>query len=511
MVKTNVSIYLIKDDVTKIIKDGLNKVEISSNKTLYFGTSIVTQPKWVNSFFLEALSTDDSNKMKSTHSKAVLIVDLTVKDKKNRFALTFGYGSSYLEESVYVPRFGLRTVVNLIDDEEIRQIKKIDIAGSQKNSTEQMPVKSAIQDFGFNIETDLISGITGYSKYEGFTGIVTGSDSFSMSIDDNIKSIDSYLIKLYNVYMQEKYKESFEWIDRIQPVKSKVLIERLDTLLLDSINKNELKFWMAVPENIEWNKILGFKYIKNEILDDIDIDKVLIAMNSNIENIAKLKRKKIYLVNVNDEYIKYWSAYNTLYGEIDIDDKHYCINAGKWYEIEKDYTIKIDKAYNDIEISDISFIDYDHEDEKDYNKSFSETSENFILTDSVNIPFGGGYSRFELCDVLDIGNKLIHIKKYAGSAALSHLFNQGATTIEMIRESNDFIKVANTKIQSITDNMDFLIDRNKTYEIVYAIICQDNLRPNIPFFSKIAIKNAIRRINLLNYSVKIKSIKKHNM
>lgn len=59
--------------------------------------------------------------------------------------------------------------------------------------------------------------------------------------------------------------------------------------------------------------------------------------------------------------------------------------------------------------------------------------------DAKVIYYGGGYSSIEVCDVLSKNGELIHVKRHNGSATLSHLFNQGLVSGELIREDRSFL------------------------------------------------------------------------
>ena len=57
--------------------------------------------------------------------------------------------------------------------------------------------------------------------------------------------------------------------------------------------------------------------------------------------------------------------------------------------------------------------------EGDYNAALAASDkERYALMDAKNIPYGGGQSKIELCDVLSEDGRFIHIKKYSGSAVL---------------------------------------------------------------------------------------------
>lgn len=177
-----------------------------------------------------------------------------------------------LADDVVVEDFGLKVVVNSITPTSLRRITKVNIGGNQKSSNEQLPLESDIDDFGFDIERDLISTVTGHSDDDDFmTGIISGSNLLSLTAEVDITNLAAFLSKVYTRYLSEKYKESFGWIDHIRRVKSKRLIDRLNAELISLINMSSPKIWMAVPDVIEWEKIKGFRYVGKELYNDIDL------------------------------------------------------------------------------------------------------------------------------------------------------------------------------------------------------------------------------------------------
>ena len=77
----------------------------------------------------------------------------------------------------------MKVVLNTIPPDSLRRINKINIGGNLKASNEQLPLESGIDDFGFDIDRDLIGTITGRSEDEDLaTGIMTGGDLLSLTM-----------------------------------------------------------------------------------------------------------------------------------------------------------------------------------------------------------------------------------------------------------------------------------------------------------------------------------------
>lgn len=74
----------------------------------------------------------------------------------------------------------------------------------------------------------------------------------------------------------------------------------------------------------------------------------------------------------------------------------------------------------------------------------------------------------------------------------------------------EFRSLANLKIKEETDNGEFLIHNNSNPTVILAIISKLNEeRSPIPFFSKIALRHAARRLRAFGCNVSIKNIHKN--
>ena len=124
------------------------------------------------------------------------------------------------------------------------------------------------------------------------------------------------------------------------------------------------------------------------------------------------------------------------------------------------------------------------------------------------IPHGGGHSSIEFCDVLTADKKLVHVKRYSGSAQLSHLFNQGVVSGELFLSADaDFREKVNGKLPAGLKFADpKLRPTAGDYEIVFGIIVPPGKPLEIPFFSKVSFRNARRRLLTYGYTVTKKRI-----
>ena len=513
--KNKISIYLIKKGYVNnrnIIEPNYTSEVIDDVGIVYLGASHSKKPQWVSSFFIDKIN---SRNLFVSNAKAVLLTRVnTAQDGERIFAIVMGYGKSMLKDNIVEERFGLKVVLNTIKPDSLRRINKKDIGGNQKLTYEQLPKKADIAEFGIDINRDLVSYITGISDDKDYSeGVIAGGDILSLSAEVDITNIKNFLKKTFTKYYMTTYKKNFVWIDHIQDVKDSNLTNALNNEVIKAVNSGSNNIGMAVPEIVEWSEIKGFKYLRKLILDDIYIDKVKKSLLKPLTDMKQLRKKKIIAISSSDDSnIHCWTAAKCLYGEITYQKEVYILSNGKWYHVNRNFVKQINQNYKDTHISTIVFDDYTniHQNENSYSKSFvNNHNKNYLLMDSKNIQYGGGQSKIELCDILSIENELIHIKPYISSATLSHLFNQAMVSAELLLSDIDFLKVANEKIKEQPKGKHFLIKNKNDIKIVIAIISKSNNElPDIPFFSKVSLKNLKSRLRAFNLPLSIKTI--HN-
>ncbi|MFH1614600.1 MAG: TIGR04141 family sporadically distributed protein [Planctomycetota bacterium] len=518
------SVYLIKSDyfdhkdILKKYGTSLNSFEIKGIGTFYYGDSYNFKPSWLKKFFGTLL--DENIKIFSASAKGLLLVEIVKDEMKRLFAIAFGYGWQFLRPGVYEERFGLKTALSVIDPNNLRKIGKKNMVTVPKDTSEQLSKAGIAADFGIDIEQDLICAITGKTiNKEQFGKTISGKDSLSLSVKVNLSSLKNFLKLCYEKYLSDDYKKNFDWIDQIAEIKDIKLIKELDNKLIENLkNNNWDKTWMAVPEIVEWEHVSGFKYSHKkgeELNEDIDIFSFLTILSDDEKqnlNLDFLKRKTIYCIGAQNEEVKYqWRAYDCLYCEEQDSKKKktYLLSNGKWYEIETGFAQQVNSDFQRIRTvgSTISLPFYKHKNENDYNEKVAQNDSKICCMDRKTVNHGGAYSKIEFCDLMTKDKKLIHVKHYGGSSVLSHLFLQGLVSGELFLGDPDFREKVNKKLAGSFKMPDTKMKPiSSDYEIIYAIISSSPKELEVPFFSKVSLRNAKKRLETFGYKVSLLKI-----
>ena len=115
-IKNKLSIYLVKEGLEdkKDIFDKPNDLrelqKYADGSVAYYVPSNTHKPSWLKSFFLNS----NNSELWQANSRVVLLKQLSIGNEKRIFALTFGYARFLFKENVLEEQFGLRVILNTI-------------------------------------------------------------------------------------------------------------------------------------------------------------------------------------------------------------------------------------------------------------------------------------------------------------------------------------------------------------------------------------------------------------
>lgn len=122
-----------------------------------------------------------------------------------------------------------------------------------------------------------------------------------------------------------------------------------------------------------------------------------------------------------------------------------------------------------------------------------------------NLTYHGG--SIEFCDLFSREKELIHVKQYGGSATLSHLFYQGVVSAEFFQMDSKYRKLIKQKLPAPFQKLvSEARPKPQEYHVVYAVISASDKEFTMPFFSRVGIRHAIRRLEGFGYGVSLAKI-----
>ncbi len=476
---------------------------------LYIKPTSDRMPSWL-SLFEGAISVVPPD----LHNASTAAVLLLGAGDRN-FALTFGYGRSLLRPGTWEEDFGLRVTLNAVDPLKIKSVDRVKFDAISQHSQIQASRDANIIEFGLDVEQDLLRAVTGKPRDAALASQLTGKDALKADVHVDLSDIPDLLVRFLELSNQDTYKEHFSWVDQVNEVRDPTEIQRLDAMLIERLRHRDFdRLWLAIPDRIEWEGMAGFKYRDTQRADlhsDIHFNAFLEDAGEHfIPTIDTLKnRRRIYLIGFSsDAVVTTWSVYRCIYCEIDSGSETFLLNNGKWYRISPDFLGTVDSSFNQVLNITLHFPEYSHDKEETYNQSVADAApETFFLMDQKFIRYPTARDQIEFCDLYSRHKLLVHVKRYRGSATLSHLFSQGVVSGELFCALPEFRQAVNDFLPEtfrITDAG--RRPNDEEFEVVFAIISKSRKPLTLPFFSRVNLRNAAQRLKAFGYKVSVTKI-----
>ena len=119
----------------------------------------------------------------------------------------------------------------------------------------------------------------------------------------------------------------------------------------------------------------------------------------------------------------------------------------------------------------------------------------------------GRHGQVEFCDLYSADRKLIHVKRYSGSSTMSHLFNQGVVSAQLLHGERVFRVAVNEKLPESHQLGDPAAQITPSdFEVAYAVIAKPGKELTLPFFSRLTLRNAVQVLRGLGFGVTLTSV-----
>jgi uncharacterized protein (TIGR04141 family) len=517
------TIFLLRDivDLGDALADDVAKTLEVSDLTqasglagrFYFKKSFSRKPGWAT--YLDPVVAGGVQGLQSSSASGLLL--LQVDD--HTFALTFGYGRSFLDQARIERRFGLKVALNLIDERQIRSLdtKKFDemvvSTNTQTSRTTELPT------FGVDILRDILRAVTGTAPEASGYKSLSGADALVLGVDKPITDLPAILQDLYTHYTATKYQAAFGWVDHLSEVKDPGLVNTLDELLVTQLKASDTgATHMAMPENIDWADIEHFLIVptRKKTYDELDLDNYLAQKATDTANltVALLKSRKVSVKFLRSpDADSRWSVYQCLVSEQRLDGLLYALIEGRWFAVADSLVNQVDTAIAAIPSASVTLpAGFPGEPEGDYNARAAAASADLALLDKKLVAPDGSTTRIEFCDLLSTDGSLVHVKRKSRSSTLSHLFAQGHVSAEALVDGTlrDQVRAAIQKAAGTSDASGWLDlvppsssppDRDKV-TVTYAVIANSKATGVewLPFFSRLTLMQTVRDLNRLGFS-----------
>lgn len=511
MAKTrSFSIYLLKEDIEP--KDALKKDnslqagiagdQLPEGAVLYVLDSVPRPPWWKAYFGVQK----DLNQV----SKGALVF---VPTKDRWFALSFGHVYHNLKDTSYEYDFGIRVTLNCVDPAKLKSTDILEPSGAKRQRT-QLPTVGDLTFFDIDADSTILKSLTGKvrSEHEALFKHATGSSNIRISSTATPAELVELCEKLLELYNDDAFEAAFPEIQNISPVRDPTIITSLNEKLVDGFRDKSDSLSLSVPKIVDyadglWGTFTGAR--TGKVYDDIFIDRYYeyleeAGVDIDTIGIEELKKHQLLLTDDDGAFVRdKLSIMKCLIFDTTLaDGQTYHLAEGYWYLIDEDYVKKL-STFLDPLCKDTALPDFNHANEGKYNEYAAAASSKRICLDTRNIA-PTKQKQVEPCDIYETTPEraiLHHVKISTLSGQLSHLFNQGTNSVNLLRSEDEsmqkMLDLLSEKSPSgaLTDFQKPLKEGN--LKVCFQIITHKDKNQkslNLPLFSRISLMRCMKEL-----------------
>lgn len=403
--------------------------------------------------------------------------------------------------------------LNTVDPAALKSTDSLEPGLGRRQRT-QIPIASDLTLFDFDKDSTILSRLTGKvkEKYRKFFKHATGASNLRVSTNLQSNQLAELCKELLSIYASEEYKSTFPDLQSVAPVKDPEKILELNQKLISAFREKE-GVELVMPDLIDYGRSVEYAFSglgKSLVYDDLFIGRYyeyLDEHNKKLDqmNLFELKKHNINILDENGTIIDQEPVFKCMLFDTKLEEGNvYHLSSGSWYKVERSFISKLKKELDEL-YEDTKLPPFNHKTEGKYNSAVAKNKSRYICLDRTSIA-PAGQKAVEPCDLYSVSNGravLDHVKISTMSNALSHLFNQGTNSIELIIAEQNSEKRFRKLIEERADKKagSFLkpLDDRK-YKVAYQIITHKDpakKSENLPLFSRISMRRHMKALRLM--------------
>ncbi|MCH0538160.1 TIGR04141 family sporadically distributed protein [Streptomyces sp. MUM 203J] len=447
------------------------------------------------------------------------------------FALTFGMGHLLLDQSRISPGFGFDFVLRAAQPDAIRQVTHSLMDARGRTDRSSAALGQHIRAFAIEEYGEVVSRLVGtlgateltISKHSRRTAQVAGTDALKIHLGAQPEDLVQDLAHIQEILDRRSPAPEFEAIARVRPLKSgdprrSVLQARLDVLLGAPADTGSMA--VAVPAACLDQEDAALSYrVKigsvrrlvpsptiediRELLDDVPPGRRLEALSAGYVQMHRDEEGT-------DPVSAQVRAHKWITAEIPLDTSRYFHHEGRWFEIGDHYLEGVRAEVDTLLAAPASCPlppwRTDHGTEEAYNLEAAESG--YLCLDRQLIRTAQHPHGFEAADLLAEDGTLVHVKRAASSAPLSHLFAQGRVSAEALRfdaeARAEFVRRVREQHPGHPISQDFT-----PRKVVYAVSLKSGktlTTRNLFTFAQVSLLQAVRALRTQGIDVAVVDI-----
>ncbi|MEU8377382.1 DUF6119 family protein [Micromonospora sp. NPDC048894] len=396
------------------------------------------------------------------HSSGGGLLLLAVDDRA--YALAYGtLGRHMIDQGVVDPTFGVSFAVRALLPSEIRQVRRRMIGTSGRVDRSLVPAGQPIRKFGIDKWGEIVGQLSGPAHNPNLTVCrrtgrptrIEGGDALRIHLAVQPTRLLADLREIDRVCRQEFPLADLAFVTQIRPVSSRdprlpALAAELDARLGQP---DPAQLGVAVPgglvDDIEAVRSYRIQVPRSGRRTSLVAELNLPALLAHTRRVpagdrwSGLQRGRITLHTDAGGAGEPLStpASRWITAEVTVGTSHLLLHEGGWYEIGDRHREFLHQEIAEILARPCGIAlpawTPDLPDEDAYNRAAADRDPRLVLLDKKLLRTAQHRRGIEACDLLGPDGELIHVKRASGSSPLSHLFAQGAASVDALRYETD--------------------------------------------------------------------------
>jgi uncharacterized protein (TIGR04141 family) len=517
------TLHMLRNDLPRMSrglrKTAANYVQVPThpigdlNATLLVRQSDPKPPRWLRD--LSSIAAGDLLPLATSSCAALLLL----RHRGHRFILAYGAGRFTIDPSAVQPGFGLRVVANSVAASRVKSADTRRLGGRTRSQRTAMASTGPLYELGIEPSEEWVRQLEGAPPIE-LANAVAGSDSLRMSVRNfSLTQLAEKLDQIIEKYEATDYKQYYDFLDYFAQVNrgDKVLCDALKAELTTMLRAHSSDIDFADPDILEPllvdHYVLRSGRLRSPDLPELTQDTVFAALDQwNLQD--PLKDVSVEAIDSSGEYATTsFPLLDYVAAEVRHNGSPYALSIGQWFLVDEHYATVVQKRIDQIvDLTDELTLDAwrtagnQKEDEGAYNERVGE-SRGWKVLDKDNFPIGGPNQKVEVCDLLTPDKQLVCVKRMSKSATLSHLFQQGSVSAQlMANNAEGYRDRVVDALRDLVPGAEF--GAREQWTVVYAIGTDKpgRLADSLYFFSKVSLDSTARQLRNIGVNVALARI-----
>jgi uncharacterized protein (TIGR04141 family) len=517
-----ISVYLLKAGISSpaaALKgesaEGLRVHAVKAGETegtLYVSQGDDSPPEWVG--FLAGV-TAPPVAYQTRSLSAVLLLSAA-----NRwFAITFGYGRRLLDPEAYERDFGLLCALNGVDPEKLRGAEARTFDDYALHTLKQLSRLSTISSLELNTDRELVVSLAGQLDDQELGRRIDGRDAVRLTADLTPDQLRGKCAELLRESEKKDYEARFPFFDTIKRVRDPAEVERLERKAFEELGKQQFSQFDLFPPQIVSNEIRGFEFSigrhRTRVIEPHSglLGSVIRGPQSWQQVALRLRRLSLRGIDEKGDVAEEWSFFKCLHWEYHDGNAVHVLDGGQWYRIDPTLVADVEQFASSLSSSGIAWPPAGSEQtEGEYNAQ-AAADLGCALLDKAHLIRLHGQTPVEPCDLFTSDRQFVHVKRRkGGSGPLSHLFGQAVVSAEGFVKQGEFRELFRKALEEALPGYGIYSPANaisSEYAIVLGLIAKPSQRKvaeELPFFSKVTLRLAVKQLTSMNFDVYVDRI-----